>query len=277
MIPAEHSVVMQDNKFRVYSVGDMHCSLRSFDERRFKRFIQHIVDDPAGVAVVMGDVSDARSREHKFFAPQMIHPRFHIEDIDILEDKVAEYAADLLAPLGDKLIGFLRGNHHQAGFTHTLRREYRARTNGVNPVDLGDRCMVRLRLYNGRDKAEGSYIIFAQHRTSGGRKPGAQLNQQIDNMSSFDADLYLYAHSHKPLPYRPNRYKLQRRGKLQAIQERPLIITSNAWIADATFGSNSYADEMGLPTTSDLVYYADVRWVRTTDGMRAIAKPVAWD
>src|SRR5690606_38214367 len=95
-------------------------------------------------------------------------------------------------------------------------------------------------------------------RTSGGRKPGSQVNQQIDNMSSFDADLYLFAHSHKPIAHSHPRISLNRRGALRLVRQRALLITANAWVSDVAEGVNSYADEMGLPTTSDLVHYVEV-------------------
>lgn len=280
MILAEHLVTLDANKtFRVYPIGDMHATLRTFDEARFRRYIKTIADDPAGVAIVMGDVSDARSRDHKFFAPGMVHPRFAIEDVDILEAKVAEYATELLAPLGDKLVGFLRGNHHQAAFTHTLKHLYYAATRHM-PYDLGDRCMVRVKAYMPqRDDARFSYTVFAQHVTSGGRKPGAQVNQQIDNLASFDADLFLFAHSHKPIAHAHPRVELSRRGTLRLIRKTAVLITANAWVADVAEGHNSYADEMGLPTTADLVHYAEVRVERpgTLGNRHLTTKYVVWD
>lgn len=269
---------MDENRgFRIYPLGDMHLTLRTFDEARFKRYVQTIADDPAGVAIVMGDVSDARSKDHKFFAAGMIHPRFQMDDLDILENRVAEYAAELLAPLGDKLVGLLRGNHHQAAFTHTLQYLYHSAT-GHKPDDLGDRALVRVRARVGGESSHRyTYTMFAQHRTSGGRKPGAQVNQQIDNMSSFDADLYLFAHSHKPIAHSHPRVGINPRGALRLVRNRALLITANAWVADVAEGSNSYADELGLPTTSDLVHYVEITEkyegkIRTID-----AKYVVWD
>lgn len=269
---------MVERRARIYPIGDLHISLRTFDERRFKKYIQHIADDPAGIAILMGDVSDARSRDHKFFAPEMIHPRFQIDDLDILEDRAAEYATDLLAPLGDKLAGILRGNHHAKGFTHTLRRLYRMQTEH-NPPDLGDRAMIRVNLQVRPGKADASYVVFAQHRTSGGRKPGSQINQQLDNMSSFIADLYLFAHSHKSTNYAPNTYQLSRKGAVKLLKKRRTLITANAWVADVADGSNSYSDEKGLPSTSDIVYYADLRLVHASrkTGEQVMTLPVTWD
>lgn len=278
MILAEHLVTLDANKtFRVYPIGDMHATLRTFDEARFRRYVKTIADDPAGVAIVMGDVSDARSRDHKFFAPGMVHPRFAIEDIDILESRVAEYAAELLAPLGDKVVGFLRGNHHQAAFTHTLRHLYYTAT-GHKPADLGDRCMVRVRVYRGDEsKSRFVYTIFAQHRTSGGRKPGSQVNQQIDNLASFDADLHLFAHSHKPIAHAHARVELPRTGALRLIRKNIVLITANAWVADVPEGANSYADEKGLPTTSDLCHYAEITFRHLRSGDTVVTKYVVWD
>ena len=111
MILADAGVDLTDWKFRVYPIGDMHVTLRTFNEKRFKKYIQTIRDDPSAVCVVMGDVSDARSRDHKYFAPQMVNPRFQIEDVDILEDKAAEYAADDVLTGGIRCGGFEQFTH----------------------------------------------------------------------------------------------------------------------------------------------------------------------
>jgi hypothetical protein len=278
MVLGEHLVQMDEQRqFRVYPIGDMHATLRTFDEARFQRYVKTIAEDPAGVAIVMGDVSDARSKDHKFFTPDMVNPRFQIEDLDVLEDKVAEYAVDLLKPLGDKLLGVLRGNHHQAGFTHTLRRMYRYATDH-NPLDLGDRTMLRLRVQiPGEERPRFVYNVFAQHVTSGGRKPGSQVNQQIDNIASFDADLYLFAHSHKPIAHAHRRVGLPRSGALRLVRKNVVLITANAWVADVAEGANSYADEKGLPTTADLVHYAEVAYRRSHTEHDLAAKYVVWD
>src|SRR5690606_15765981 len=110
------------------------------------------------------------------------------------------------------------------------------------------------------------YTVFAQHRTSGGRKPGAQINQQLDNMSSFSANLYLFAHSHKASVYSANHFHVPPRGSLELVRDRRVLITANAWVADVVSGADSYADDKGLPAASDLVYFAEARYISTTSG-----------
>lgn len=257
---ADHTVDLHDWRFRVYPIGDMHLTLRTFDEARFRKYIKTIQDDPAAVAVVMGDISDARSRDHRFFAPEMVHPRFHIEDLDILEDKAAEYAAGLLAPIAGKIAGVIRGNHHQAAFTHSLRRILRYEAD-ANPPDLGDRGMIRVRAHSGsgRKGAAATYVVFAQHHTSGSRLPGAQINQQLQTSPSFDADLYLFAHSHRATEYTQPRYVMRRSGKLELVRRDMHFLTANAWLRPMALNANSYADEKALPLQSDRVYFADVK------------------
>jgi hypothetical protein len=258
VILAEHSLTLDENNTaRIYPIGDMHMTLRTFREKDFRRYIQTIADDPAGMAVIMGDISDARSRDHKFFAPEMIASRYQIEDIDILEDKAAEEAADLLTPIAGKIAGILRGNHHLAGFTHTLRRELRHRAE-VNVPDLGDRALIRVPVDAGRGRSEFTLTIFATHRDSGGKKPGAQLNQQVDVTNWCHADLYLFAHSHRSSFYRQPRIGLQGRGLLKVKRSDALLINAGAWLEPLVEGSNSYADSFNLPLQNDDKYFAEV-------------------
>lgn len=275
MILADADVDMQAWRFRVYPVGDMHLTLRTFDEPKFRKYIKTIMDDPAGVAVVMGDISDARSIDHKFFASEMIHPKFRVEDLDILEDKAAEAAAELLSPIAGKIAGIVRGNHHQAGFTHTLRRILRCET-GENPPDLGDRGMIRLKAWSDRSRkgAAATYVVFAQHRTSVGSLPGAQINAQIKIIPSFDADLYLYGHSHRATQYAQPHFQMRRNGKLELTRRDRVMITANAWLDPFAAGSNSYADSKGLVLQDDTVYFADVKVGRRSD---VVTNRVIWD
>lgn len=247
----------EHNKFRIYPIGDMHLTLRTFQQREFRRYIKTIEEDPAGIAIIMGDVTDARSRDHKFFAPEMVASRYHIEDIDILEDKAAEEAAELLAPIADKLAGIITGNHHKKGFTHSLRREIRHLT-GQNPPDLGNRAMIRLKCYTNRSTPEFSLSIFATHRDSGGKKPGSQLNNEVDNLISWDADVFLFAHSHRSSYYRQPRAELATRGSLKLKRRDALFINAGAWLEVVSEGTDSYPDEKNLPLQNDDKYYAEV-------------------
>lgn len=276
MILAETDVILSDWRFRIYPIGDMHMTLRTFDEKRLKKYIKTIQEDPAAVAILMGDVSDARSREHKYFSGEMIHPRYRIEDIDILEDKAADEAAEILAPLGDKLAVILRGNHHQAGFTHSLRRELRYLT-GHAPADAGDRGMLRIRTHapNRPTKCEGTYVVFAQHKTSVAASPGAKKNMQVKIVKSFDADLYLFAHAHSGDEHRQVHYRMRRSGKLALERRDRTFISANAWLEPIATGSNSYADEKGLLPQDDTVWFADVRL--TTSGGTMTTRRVIWE
>lgn len=254
----EHSVTPDGGAIRIYPIGDMHMTLRTFQEQSFRKYIRHIADDPAGVAILMGDVSDARSKEHRFFSGTMVNPRYQIEDIDILEDKAAEESADLLAPIASKLAGILRGNHHQAGFTHTLRRELRHGT-GVNIPDLGNRAMLRIVADAGRGSSEFAVKVFATHRDSGGNMPGSQLNNQVKNIISWEADLYLFAHSHRSSFYRQPRMTLKGRGDLALQRCDAMMMNAGSWLEAVAEGVDAYPDEFNLPLQNDDKYYCEAK------------------
>jgi len=271
---SEYVVRSDDYSMRIYPIGDMHLTLRSFDDARFRKYVKTIQDDPSGVAIIMGDVSDARSRDHKFFAPEMVHPRYRVEDIDIIEDLAAGEAADLLAPIADKLAGIIRGNHHQAGFTHSLRRELRHKTD-VNVPDLGDRAMIRVKLHpTDRQYAALSYVVFATHKASAGQMKGAQINRQHRRAATWVADLYLDAHSHDSSQDQMPRYTLATRGSLRPVRRDMTFVNAGSWLKPVLFDANSYVDAQDLRPGSDVKYYVEV--VYRTRGAEVVTTVKTW-
>lgn len=252
----EFDVSMKNHAFRIYPIGDTHITLRGFNESRAKAYIQQIANDPAGIAIIMGDVSDARDRKHKFFDPASINPKYNVDDLDILEDLIAEDAAALFAPIKDRLFAVLLGNHHSPGFTRRMLRNL-----GLQKpeLDVGDRCMVRLNVTDPDEVSTGrrSFIVFAQHVDSVGRKPGSQLNGELDNLISFDADAYLFAHSHRVTDYLQPQWSIPSRGKLKPVIRNKLLLNAGSFV-DAPQGVNAYPDAKGLPLQNDRLKYIEV-------------------
>ena len=249
MILADHSApIGPDWRSRIYPIGDLHITLKSFDYQGFKEYVQLIKSDPYGVAIVMGDISDARDRRHRYYDPEAISNRYRIDEVDILEDRVLEDALELLSPIAGQLLGMLRGNHHMAGFTRRLTRQLSAAA-GREVPDLGDRAMIRIKWgvgRPGRPQGEFTTVIFAAHRDSGSRKPGAQLNNQLDVLVSYEADVYLFAHSHRVTSYVQPRAYLAPRGSLTPIVRQRLMLNAGAW-QRPLWDRNSYVDEKNLP------------------------------
>jgi hypothetical protein len=274
MILGEHIVTATDRKFRIYPIGDLHINLRTHQDTRLRNYISMVKDDPAGVVFLMGDVSDSRAKNHKFFDPEMIHSRYRVEDVDIMEDLILEELEDTLAPIANKIAGVLRGNHHLAGFTRRLCR-YLQKHHGSEAVDYGNRGMVRVKLYNPdrMGHAELSYVVFLTHVDSGSSLPGAQFNRQIRRSMSWDADLYLSAHSHRSSAFKNPRFGLPSRGALALERRESVHINAGAFLEPYASGYDSYADAKDLPVTSDTLYYAEVRRLRL--GYKTIVKE--WD
>lgn len=282
MILAEHVLTPSKGRFRVYPIGDLHVTLRTHQRARLQRYLRTILDDPAAVAFVMGDVTDARSREHRFFAPEMIHPRYNLDSVDRIEQVAAEEVAELLEPLvrAGKLGGVLRGNHHANYFTHALRSLLALRSS-ADPSgfpDLGDRALVRIKALRPDGKTWYSVIVFLTHVDSGSRKPGAQFNRQLDTQTAFGADLYLYAHSHRGSEMMPRRVTVARGGALRAVEQVPVHINAGAFLEPFVVGATSYADSKNLPPQDNTIRYCEFRLV---NGERKIKElrgtPIVWD
>jgi hypothetical protein len=272
---AEHIIdVDKKDTFRIYPVGDLHKNLKTFKEKDFKKYIKHIKDDPNGVAIFMGDMSDARDKMHKFFAANMIDSRFHIEDIDNMEFILAKELAEDIAPIAHKTLGLITGNHHAGYFTQYLLERIETLSKIAVP-NLGNRGMIRLKGKRKDNQANAwTYIVFATHRDSTGKKPGSQYNNQMDVQGSFQADLYLYSHSHRPSQQALPIAYMPVRGKLGVLTRRVQHINAGSFVESISQYDN-YADDKNLPPQLNIHYYAEAKYDMNTGEMNT--KAIEWE
>jgi hypothetical protein len=258
---AEHYIynVKKDTPFRVYPIGDLHWELKTAQRKKAKEYIKHIQNDPMGVAIFMGDMTDAREKTHKFFKSSMIDSKYAIEDLDSMQTILADELADVVAPIADKTLGFITGNHHQSEFTDTLRRFVKQRSN-VDIPNLGNRAMIRMKgVREDTNNAGWTYVIFAVHRDSTGKKPGAQYNNQADVQGWVEADLYLYAHSHRPSQQALPLVYMPTKGALKYITRRLQHINAGCFV-DSLSTNDSYADDKNLPPQLNIHFYAQAKY-----------------
>jgi hypothetical protein len=169
---------------RLYPLGDFHYGSRQCDVELVKQVLGQIEKDPIGYWVGMGDfIENAIIGSKSDMYTQLVPPREQIQAI-----------ADLLAPIQDKGLFLIGGNHEQR--THRLV--------GMDPSELlaekldlpfrGFSCLAFLQV---RSKTPRGFKCYFHHNRGGGSSKGSKVNRlSALRLIVPDADAVFGAHVH---------------------------------------------------------------------------------
>lgn len=103
-----------DEVFNLYAIGDIHEGNRGCNLEKLKKDVTEVEKDDKGLWVNLGDNIDAIvPSDRKRFDPSTIDPKY-LNDLDNLPTKQMDTVLEVLEPIKDKCLGFLRGNHEEA-------------------------------------------------------------------------------------------------------------------------------------------------------------------
>ena len=177
----------------VLVLADYHYADPNSDHDAIKRDINYVAQHENAYALLAGDLLDCALRSS-------------LGDVYVNLSPMNELSAmmDLFAPIANKIIGIVGGNHES--------RHYR--TNGVDMTRLlakqlgiedkysADTALIFLRV--GEDEKHTHhhrpilYTIYLTHGTGGGRKEGGKIQRLVDLSTIVDADCYVMGHTHLP-------------------------------------------------------------------------------
>jgi len=176
----------------IYPLADMHIGSRELNEAALKRTINEILDKPYRYVVLAGDLIDNGVKSSVTSGyDAMMQPA-----------EQRRYAAELIAPLKDRILCMISGNH-----------EYRSRKDtDTDPIELiaskldiehlyrPDIAFIKLDLGDRTNHRERSpkYCIAVAHGTGGGVTLGAGLSKTEPFGLAMGVDLLITGHSHKP-------------------------------------------------------------------------------
>ncbi len=251
-----NKVVNTAKPIRIIPMGDIHWRSENTDESGLKQKIAAIAADPDCLVVGMGDFWDSvLPADKRFDASAPYQPL----------DQLYAGLATLLEPIKDRFLFCLVGNH-----------EYKLVAMGIgNPVLQF--CQVNKIPYGGyatffrlvarRPGKSNTLTIFAHHGFFAGRLRGGKVNAMESASASWDADLYLFGHSHDMVSTK--RVILTPFGARQrAFVNTGTFLKTNSWGA-----TSSYSERAGYPPTivgSPTVEWSPWKW-RNTDGGGQIA------
>jgi len=225
---------------RIRPIFDVHLGNKLTDEAAFKSFISCRDDDLFYIGG--GDIADAIGIKD---------PRYS-KSIDktmssaIIDEQIG-MACDLLSPIKDKIIGFGTGNHEATILKHSGTDPTRRICKALDVPYAGYSCYYKLALSN-KGGGGRTVRIRAHHGYGAGRTGGASLTRYEKDLKSYDADLFLFGHSHgKVFKAYP---QLSVSGKSNFIAKERYIIECGTFLKTLEEGITSYAEVANyLPTT----------------------------
>ena len=190
----------------LYPLGDIHLGAAACDLEDFRRTVRQIAEDPNGYWLGMGDYGDLIMPSdprwafsgHDWKRLGFLNGKPGISNLGVEHRDLIERE---LAPIKDKCLGLLFGNHEDAFskyyFIDVAR--YLAERFGV-PM-LGYTTLFRLEIEIGRGSKAHHEVwpvtVFAEHGATGGGTDGNALNSLQKRGMEFRADIYLKGHVHR--------------------------------------------------------------------------------
>ena len=196
------------NKANIYYLGDIHegnCNCRS---DLLKKAVKIIKDDPIGYWYGMGDYIDAiLHTDSKRFDPATIHPDYRLKDLKNLPIIQTKRIYEYLAPIKDKCLGLLIGNHEASCskfnsvdvYKYLIELMADKNAERINELTLGYVCIGAISLSRkSRTQRETSFSIALQHGDGGtGFLPGYPVSKVYEMFRYYTTDINIMGHIHQ--------------------------------------------------------------------------------
>ncbi len=212
----------QSRQFTLYPVGDMHLEKTSFDEERFKRYVDIISQDENAAWVFVGDAIEGRTPRMKHYDPDVIRPEYKFSDYVF---RVQEKLKELYEPLR-KVPGFVVQGNHDAYLEWVGISQYLAAISGGQY--LAGEGLFRLNVDMGSKSR--TFVGYATHGSGGGAKAGSKYNKVEDLQYTADADFYFMGHVHDSFARIPTKFTIPRRGELKLVPVHRAFIVAPSFL-----------------------------------------------
>ena len=188
--------------FRIYAFGDLHLGNANANESALKALVKLIGADDNGYWIGMGDYADfINIRDPRFEPRDLAGWLLGGDELADIARTECDYITALLAPIREKCIGLIAGNHEEKILQHSecdvYSRIVEALADGKNEHRLDHRGIVSL-VFSRLGGSKMTVNIYATHGSIGGRSQGGASNALNNLMAQVDnVDVVLQAHLHK--------------------------------------------------------------------------------
>jgi predicted phosphodiesterase len=183
----------ESKKWELIPIGDIHIGAKGCDLTRLRRLVDWMKERERTLWIGMGDYADCINFHDKRFDPATIDPSF-LPYLDNLVPEQFRRLNEILHPIKEKCIGLHAGNHEETirkWYNYDITQQF---SNDWGVPNLGYSAFTRLNFENNSHRER--ITVWSQHGAAGGRYKGGKINRLQHVMRCFDADVYLYAHTH---------------------------------------------------------------------------------
>ena len=198
--------VSRGDTFRIVPLGDVHIGARACDEKRLRNVVQSIADDPNAYWIGMGDYCDFINPSDPRFSAGSLAKWITVGDFVDLAKAQRERFNDIVAPIANKCLALVEGNHETAITRHYERHIYGEIVSGIKEaagldantkLAMGYGGYLILRFYRSAErKAQTTIKIKLHHGFVGGKLAGAKALNMQRMLVWNDCDIMLMGHSH---------------------------------------------------------------------------------
>ena len=177
---------LEGRTIRAYCVGDVHLGACECDLPAFKSFLKKIEGEPDSYTVIAGDLLNNCTRSSVS----------NIWDETMSPAMAADYAAELLTPVSDRILCAVRGNHENRSVKETSLNPLYIVMASIGRGDVFRPNMGFVRVILGKGSTKDHYAIMVTHGKSFNKKKAF-----IPVIEGVDA--CVFAHTHQGDIMRP--------------------------------------------------------------------------
>ena len=235
------------DRFKLYLFGDIHMGTVHHAEEEALAQVKEIKNDPSAMWIGMGDYAECITPHDKRWDPSAKAVPDWLKQDDIANSQY-KHVMELLDPIRSKCVGLIYGNHENSIRVYNHDNIHKWLCDGLGVPNLGYSCFVHF-IFR-RKKSTEAHLVKGMftHGTGGARTEGGKINYLVRMMSSFEANLYGYAHTHSIQMYSPeilgtnDNFTITAKGKIGAL--------TGCWFRTYTQGEvASYGEVKVYPPT----------------------------
>lgn len=249
-----------DKSVKIYPIYDVHIGSPECREEEFCEFINRVKDEENAYVILGGDLLDNGVKSSVTNCYRAVYP----------PSTQKRLMANLLAPIRDKILCSVSGNHEYRTSKETddspvydimcrLDLEHLHRENmAFVKITLGEQYTEEGGRIN--SKYRPSYVFFVSHGAGGGALSGGVINRNERAGLALDGvDLVLVGHSHKPMLSQPAKIVVDARNNKVSVVPFKVVVASS-WLDYGDYA----ARKMLLPTSRCLqtinlsAYYKEI-------------------
>ena len=230
------------DEFRLKPLGDIHYGNTYCDKTALKSYLSDCDENTRIVG--LGDYIDAIiSRDVKRYMK-------HSDDStsDAIIDEQVDGLCEILMPYKDLFIGVGDGNHEHTVVKHHGTNPMKRISERLGCKHLGYSWLIKLVFHEDGSRVR-TVIIRGHHGWGGGsRTQGADLTKYSKDIAYWDADIFLYGHTHKLQSDKMERLGIA--GKKLVAKPKYLFVCGTFLKTLSLTTDATYSEVAGYPPTS---------------------------